>query len=412
MSGPHPAPGRSEFGRVRIACEGDPLDPASWSGTPAGLAAALGRLGLLVDPVDVTPLLHRRRPGRMLAAGLHAPAALRWAGHSEVRPVAGWLANSSAGAALQRSARYRMVTRRRPAACGVIRMRGQFNVGSALPSVILDDLTLAQAFGHNWRGMGAATGRFRRLAGRRQRSAYREAVACGAASRWAAMSMIDDYGVPSARVHVVGCGVNGPVRDVPRDWSLPRFLFISMHWSRKNGDAVVSAFERLRREQPAAELALVGDHPRVDQEGVRQHGLLPRNQPDAQQRLRWLQERATCLVMPSQIEPFGLVYVEAGAVGVPSIGTTVGGAADAVGPGGVLVDPHRPEQLLDAMRRLSDPSTARRYGELALRHAERCTWDAVARRLVRHLLPGRFDDEPDLVPVDRSSRCAASTHGG
>lgn len=386
--------------QVRIACEGDPLDPASWSGTPAGLATALIVMGLAVDPVDVTPWLHSRRPGRMLAAAVHAPSALRWAGPREVRPVAGWLANSSATAALQRTAAYHAAVRRRRQAQGcVIRMRGQFSVGTAVPSVILDDLTLAQAFHHDWRGMGAASPRFRRWAKARQRHAYGEAVVCGAASRWTARSLIEDYGLPPHQVRVVGCGVTGPVRDVPRDWSIPRFLFVSMHWSRKNGDTVVQTFRRLRREVPEAELDLVGDHPRVDEEGVRQHGSLPRNSPDAQRRLRDLRERATCLVMPSKIEPFGLVYVEAGAVGVPSIGTTVGGAADAIGAGGVLVDPAEPEQLLTAMRRLAEPRTAHHLGAAARAHAARCTWDVVARRLVQHLLPGHFREEPDLFEL-------------
>lgn len=390
--------------RVRIACEGDPLEPATWSGTPAGLATALTNLGLAVDPIDVTPLLRRRRPGQVLAAAVHGPAAIRWAGLHQMRPVAGWLANSTAGAALQRSATYRATVRNRPEAQGVIRMRGQFSVGTTVRSVILDDLTLAQAFRHDWRGMGAASPRLRRWAVARQRRAYGEAVACGAASRWTAMSLIDDYGLDPAQVHVVGCGVPGPVRDIRRDWSIPRFLFISMDWSRKNGDAVVDTFRRLRQEVPTAELDLVGDHPRVDEDGVQQHGLLPRDRPDAQQRLHRMRERATCLVMPSKIEPFGLVYVEAGAVGVPSIGTTVGGAADAIGAGGVLVDPGDPKGLLAAMRRLADPGVARHYGSAARGHAARCTWDVVARRLIRHLLPGWFDEEPDLCEVGSSAR--------
>lgn len=385
--------------RVRIAGEGDQLDAATWSGIPAGLATALRELGLCVDALDVTPRWHRRQAGRALASSVHAPRALLRAGVRETRPVAGRLANSAAAAARQRSASYRSGMARLPAAAGVVRMRGQFTVDPSPPSVVLDDLTLAQAFRSNWYGLAAASGRGREDALRLQRRAYSQAVACCTASRWAAGSVRADFGVPPERIHVVGFGVRGVPEIVERDWSQPRFLFIGLEWTRKNGDAVVAAFRRLRHDLPSAALDLVGDHPRLDEPGVALHGLLPRDRPDAQQHLQALKRRATCLVMPSRLEPFGLVYVEAGALGVPSIGTTVGGAADAVGEGGLLVDPDRPDELLAAMRRLADPAAARAYGAAARRHASRCTWQAVAQRMVRHLLPGRFDDVADLAEL-------------
>jgi glycosyltransferase involved in cell wall biosynthesis len=91
-------------------------------------------------------------------------------------------------------------------------------------------------------------------------------------------------------------------------------------------------------------------------------------------------------VMPSECEPFGMAYVEAAAASVPSIGTTVGGAADILGDdGGVLVAPGDEAALRDAMRRLADPGASGAMGEAAHRRAERFTWAAVAGRLLRAL---------------------------
>jgi glycosyltransferase involved in cell wall biosynthesis len=98
-------------------------------------------------------------------------------------------------------------------------------------------------------------------------------------------------------------------------------------------------------------------------------------------------EQATVFVMPSLYEPFGIVYVEAGTAGVPSIGTTVGGATDAIGPGGLLVDPGDDGGLLNAMRRLTDPTTAHSLGVRACEHASTYSWEAVARRVAAALLP-------------------------
>jgi glycosyltransferase involved in cell wall biosynthesis len=81
--------------------------------------------------------------------------------------------------------------------------------------------------------------------------------------------------------------------------------------------------------------------------------------------------------------------VEAAGAGLASIGTTDGGAATMIGPGGILVDPGDDGQIFMAMERLADPDTAQRLGELALRHSTLLTWRKVAERLVRALaVPG------------------------
>lgn len=94
-------------------------------------------------------------------------------------------------------------------------------------------------------------------------------------------------------------------------------------------------------------------------------------------------ERATCFVMPSHVEAFGIAYLEAAAAGLSVIGTTVGGASDAVGPAGVCVDPADHVAIATAMRRMVDPGVAMRYGSAGPAHASKYTWEKVARRLVR-----------------------------
>jgi glycosyltransferase involved in cell wall biosynthesis len=226
------------------------------------------------------------------------------------------------------------------------------------------------------------TGRVVAAMRRSQLRRYREAAACCVASDWAAGSVVTDYGIDASRVHVVGFGRNCEPRPVPRDRSDPRFLFVGLDWQRKNGDAVVRAFARLRDELPRARLDLVGGHPRVEVDGVVGHGPLGVDEPAARAGLEALFEQATCFVMPSRFEAFGMVYVEAGAAAVPSIGTTRGGAATAIAGGGVLVDPEDEGALVDAMRSLADPATADGLGRAALENASRYTWKGVAERIL------------------------------
>jgi glycosyltransferase involved in cell wall biosynthesis len=141
----------------------------------------------------------------------------------------------------------------------------------------------------------------------------------------------------------------------------------------------------LREQFPAAQLELACGHPRVDLAGVTAHGPLDLADTAGREKAERLFESATCFVMPSRFEPFGMVYAEAAAAGVPSIGSTEGGATDAIGDGGLLVEPGDESALLNAMVAMCDPGKAAALGRSALARADLFTWTAVARRLVRIL---------------------------
>ncbi|HEY4812630.1 MAG TPA: glycosyltransferase family 4 protein [Solirubrobacteraceae bacterium] len=224
----------------------------------------------------------------------------------------------------------------------------------------------------------------------RQRRTYETATACCCTTHWVADSITGSYGIPAERVFVVGNGQNHPAVEVPpRDWSTPRYLFVGVDWERKNGPAVLRAFSRIRARHPDARLDVVGGHPRLDVAGVVGHG--PRSRVDADdcELIASLYRSATTFVMPSLHEPAGIVYVEAASAGVPSIGTTNGGSATLIGPGGLTVDPLDDEQLYTAMLRLAEPHTAQQLGALAYQHSQLFTWRKVAERLVRALaIPG------------------------
>jgi glycosyltransferase involved in cell wall biosynthesis len=90
-------------------------------------------------------------------------------------------------------------------------------------------------------------------------------------------------------------------------------------------------------------------------------------------------------VLPSVHEPLGISHVEAGAAGIPSIGSAAGGAREIVGDGGTVVDPSSPDDLLRAMRHLADPQRAQAAGRRALERSRLYTWPLVARRMLAAL---------------------------
>jgi glycosyltransferase involved in cell wall biosynthesis len=357
----------------------DPYDPKAWSGLTRNLIVELDRLGMFARYRDATPWA---KPSLALRRWLSKRRRLgdAWTLEPEMRALA-------AVASLSRR-----VTGPSGADFWVV-AAGGFALPVRGPLVSLSEISPAQLerlgpAGASAFGLGGIDDRALAFVVRARRRLHRRSRACCVVSSWAGASLVQEEGIAQDKVHVVGCGRNVDI-DAPseRDWSNPRFLFVGNDWKRKNGDAVVRAFSRLRSQVPSARLDVVGGHPPLDVEGVAGHGRVSFDDPQGRPKLEELFASATCFVMPSLVEPFGIVYVEAAGAGVPSIATSVGGTRDSVGDGGVLVDPHDEAALLDAMLRLADPEIAQSLGRRAVLHSRELTWRKTAERVVRAVAP-------------------------
>ncbi len=84
------------------------------------------------------------------------------------------------------------------------------------------------------------------------------------------------------------------------------------------------------------------------------------------------------------VEGFGLVYLEAGAHGLPVVAHSIGGVPEAVldGETGLLVPPENPGALTAAFARLiNDPELRHRLGDAGRARALSHTWDDAARTM-------------------------------
>jgi glycosyltransferase involved in cell wall biosynthesis len=347
--------------RIALVYQSVGRGTVDWSGVPAGLERGLRALGHEPMPIPLGIPQALRRATDALALARYRRRGLG----AMTAPAVRW--------------RTRLAHRDREPADGVVLMGTTFEIPRTIPYVTYDDMTVPQfarlqqlpeAIARPWR--------------ERQARALDGAVACCVTGGWVAASLVEHYGVEPARIARVGIGANTvspPVED--RDWSIPRFVFVGVDWERKGGRHVVDAFRDLRRGIPEATLDLVGPTPEIAEPGVTVHGRLPIGSAA----LLAVYRRATCLVMPSRFEPFAIVHAEAGMAGVGSIGTTQGGVSEVIGPGGMTVDPGDHDRLVRAMTSFADPDTARRLGGLAREHAQRFTWENVARSIVARLVP-------------------------
>jgi glycosyltransferase involved in cell wall biosynthesis len=361
---------------------GSPFERA-WSGIPAGLARGLSQLGYEPHPIDAEPAHSVTQLAKAWATigrrnrhgGMFAP---------EIREL--------------RRLTARLRAHRVGATDAVIQMGSEFGIPFPKRLVTYEDMTVIQVSKvHRIGEILGPIAMARWIAS--QRRCYDTAVACCAMSSAAASSIIDDYAIDPVKVHIVWAGRNYDPKPVDRDWTHPRFFFMGYDWQRKNGPLVLRAFAHLRVSMPDARLDIAGGHPRIDMDGVVAHGPLDFADPRSRAQAEGLFESATCFVMPSKFEPFGIVYVEAAAAGVPSIGTMIGGAGDAIGEaGGLLVHPSDEQALVNGMMVMCDPNRASDMGAAALKRSGLFTWTAVAERIVEaleHPAASRADrDEP------------------
>ncbi|WP_051927375.1 glycosyltransferase family 4 protein [Ruegeria halocynthiae] len=204
--------------------------------------------------------------------------------------------------------------------------------------------------------------------------------------------LVEDYGIDPGKVSAIGAGASvRPAR--PLNTSLDRYahrniLFVGVEWERKGGPELIEAFVKLRQRLPDVTLSIVGCSPEIDVDGCKVIGRRPLSEIEDYFR------RATCFCMPSRVEPFGIVFLEAMQFGLPVVSTTAGdiGAIVKDGETGRLVPPRDSAGLAEALYQvLANAETCRKMGLAGLERGENFTWEAVARRLMAQTPAGGGD---------------------
>jgi phosphatidyl-myo-inositol dimannoside synthase len=187
-----------------------------------------------------------------------------------------------------------------------------------------------------------------------------------------------------------------------RDAAGPLLLSVARLVSRKGIDTVLRALPRVIEQRPGLRYVIAGQGPdrrRLDAL-VSELGLGANVVFSTDERAALVDYYNACdlFVLPTREEPtdiegFGLVFLEAGACEKPVIGARAGGVVDAIDDGvtGRLVPPDDPAALSAAiLELLSDPLRARAFGRAArARIMRQGTWahaaDLISGALRRHL---------------------------
>jgi 1,2-diacylglycerol 3-alpha-glucosyltransferase len=191
------------------------------------------------------------------------------------------------------------------------------------------------------------------------------------------------------------------------------FLFVERPVWQKNVRALLEAYRDYRRLGGSFNLALAGFEASdfenealpFDQPGVRLLGCLP------EKRLVEAYGQAGCLVLPSLVEPWGLVVNEAMHTGLPAIVSSVCGCVPELlqnRRSGLIVDPRRTQDIPRALLEFSQLSTHQRRmmaqsAQLAVSEQTPEAWSRKAAEALQSL-PGlrQSADEPARVETSTS----------
>ncbi len=226
-----------------------------------------------------------------------------------------------------------------------------------------------------------------------QRSIEKAAISCFTSST-ALESARKDYKANHATSHVIPLGANLPSAPsasdaAPRQISSPlRLLFVGVQWAGKGGDIALDALRTLEARGIDATLTVVGCTPPsgVSHPKLRIIPFLNKSDPQDAAKLYELYKSAHLFILPTRFEAAGIVFAEAAAFGLPSLGTRTGGVPTYLreNESGVLLAPEATgAQWADAIEALiQDPAKYQRLalGARALYERE-LNWDAFGRKL-------------------------------
>jgi glycosyltransferase involved in cell wall biosynthesis len=227
------------------------------------------------------------------------------------------------------------------------------------------------------------------------KQALRRAAGIITVSEASRTDLVAALGVPPAQVHVTHNGVDPCFfrAEAPQGPRAPYILAVGTLEPRKNLPVLLEAFRELRAEGRDLQLVLVGRQGWADSlplGDLAAHVRLTGSVPDPE--LAEFYGGASCFVLPSLYEGFGLCLAEAMAAGTPAVASDIPALREIGGDCVRYAPPRSPAAFAEAIRAALDRrEESASLAQVARERARRFSWDtcaadtlAVYRELTAH----------------------------
>lgn len=221
-----------------------------------------------------------------------------------------------------------------------------------------------------------------------EKSIYENATINFTMSNHVTYSIINDYQIDPKKVSCVYAGPNSIIENVDKisdaRYGAKNILFVGVNWERKGGPTLVKAFEKILKTHPDANLTIVGCNPEIDVKNCNIVGKIPVTDVSK------YYEKASIFCLPTTLEPFGMVFVEAMTYKLPIVSTRIGALPDFVEDGinGFLVEPEDSDTLAEKLTTLLNSSSqCKSFGEYSVHIVKnKYTWENVGKKIKNSIL--------------------------
>lgn len=362
--------------RLAVAAMGNPLDPKTWSRTPLNIIEAMRDHGVDVVPIDARLDSWQKAFSFLLQPGL---------GRSNYNrgPFGRKLASQQVSAGIRQKAIDAVLH------MGSLSLPTDTDEGSyqGIKHYLYADYTW------NLQRQNAVENRvncsyWSSKVDQLEAASMRSVSHFFSTSHYVKEDWVQNYQLPANKITPVGTGL-GVIKpyDGSKDYQNKKILFAAKgRFHDKGGPLVIEAFNLARKADPDIQLIIVGSDVKVNPaatENMDVMGFVPL------EKLQQLFEECSLFVLPAANEPWGLVYLEALACGMPIVGMNKGAFPEfnSSGQHGWTLQSSSPSELAGIIvRAFESPKILREIGDRG-----RCfvnqnfDWKIVAKKIITQI---------------------------
>lgn len=200
-------------------------------------------------------------------------------------------------------------------------------------------------------------------------------------------SIIDDYACPAEKIKCVYAGSNISMKNMNnisnKRFSSKNILFVGVDWERKGGLTLEKAFKNILKKHSDATLTIVGCSPKIDIQNCNIIGKVPLVEVEQ------YYEKASIFCLPTTLEPFGIVFLEAMSNKLPIVATDIGAIPDFIidNKNGYKIKPGDSNALTEKLLvLLESPEKCEQFGKFGFDNIlGKYSWDNVGREIKKYI---------------------------